>query len=226
MDYLYHYIDDLLRLQSGAVDRHNHKGVLGSIREEFVHSEIAERIDEIRGRLHRGEVYSDKEELGQHDIILRRKGVDNPTIGGHVRINVKNCAAVIEVKTNAKLTEISGFDLLSGKMKKHNPGIICGMFCYKINGRTRTVLERAGLLFDKEYQAFFRDDRKLQYHSMDFLLCLDDDEEACGIDHQGEIITYSKGFFLKKESEYVLYHSPPFSKLLFGEMRRSDEVCD
>lgn len=226
MDHLYNYIDDLLRLQSGAVERHNHKGVLGSIREEFVHSEIAERIDEIRGRLHKGEVYSDQEELGQHDIILRRKGVDNPTIGGHVRINVKDCAAVIEVKTNAKLTEITAFDRLSEKLKKFNPGIICGMFCYKINGKTRTVLERAGLLFDKEYQAFLRDERKVQYHCMDFLLCLDDYEESCGVDHEGEIITYSKGFFLKREKEYVLHHSPPYSKLLFSELRRSDAIYD
>jgi len=33
---IYLYLDDLLCLQSGAADRHNHNGVLGAVREKFV----------------------------------------------------------------------------------------------------------------------------------------------------------------------------------------------
>ena len=55
--YLFEYIDELLRLQSEAVDRYNHKGVLGDAREEFVHSEIKLRIDDLASRLHKGEIF-------------------------------------------------------------------------------------------------------------------------------------------------------------------------
>lgn len=223
MEALYSYIDDLLRLQSSAVEKHNHNGVLGAIREEFVHSEIAQRIDEIKGRLHKGEIYSGSENLGQHDLILRRKGVDNPTIGGHVRIDLNNVAAVVEVKSNAKLAEITKFDQLSAKLKSISPSIVCGMFCYKINGKVKTVFERAGFSFDKEFQTFTPNTAQLKYKNMDFLLSLEDEEEFCGADHWGYPISYARSFFLKKELNYYnLHHTPPFSALLLAELRRSD----
>ncbi|SBS37867.1 hypothetical protein MSP8887_03069 [Marinomonas spartinae] len=222
MEVLYSYIDDLLRLQSDAVEKYNHKGVLGAIREEFIHSEIAQRVDEIKGRLHKGEIYSGTTNLGQHDIILRKKGVDNPTVGGHVRIDLKNVAAVVEVKSNAKLVEITKFDELSAKLKSISPSIVCGMFCYKINGKVKTVMERSGLMFDKEVQAFIPDEARLKYKSMDFLLSLENKDEFCGADRWGNPIRYAKSFFLKKEINYNLYHTPPFSGLLFAELRRSD----
>jgi len=81
---------DLLRLQSTAVDRHNHKGVLGGPREEFVHSEIKLRIDDLATRLHKGEIFCKDKEYGQHDIILRKKDTLNPCLGGQVRINTSD----------------------------------------------------------------------------------------------------------------------------------------
>lgn len=225
MDYLFEYIDELLRLQSRAVDRYNHKGVLGDAREEFVHSEIKLRIDDLANRLHKGEIFCKDKEYGQHDIILRKKDSINPSVGGQVRINTHDCSAVIEVKTNAKLTEIRDFEEKSKQLKKSVPSLICGMFCYKIRGKTSTVLDRAGFKFDREYQLFEPNLDKKQYENIDFILCLDDQIEINGVDHAKADITYSKGFFLKKDKEaYQLYHAAPFSKLLFQELKRADEL--
>lgn len=225
MAYLYEYIDDLLRLQSRAVERYNHKGVLGDAREEFVHSEIKSRIDNLANRLHKGEVYFKDEEFGQHDIILRKRNTLNSSLGHQIRISSEECAAIIEVKTNAKLTEIRDFEEKSKRLKQSMPNLICGMFCYKINGKTSTVLERSGFKFDHEYQLFERDSSKKTYANIDFILCLDDDVEVNGTAHLKADITYSKGFFLKKDhGEYQLFHSAPFSKMLFQELMRADEI--
>jgi len=226
VDYLFEYIDDLLRLQSRAVDRYNHKGVLGDAREEFVHSEIKLRIDDLATRLHKGEIFCKDKEYGQHDIILRKKDTLNLSVGGQVRINTHDCAAVIEVKTNAKLTEIRDFEEKSKQLKKSVPNLICGMFCYKIKGKTSTVLDRAGFKFDREYQVFEPNLDKKVYENIDFILCLDDQIEVNGFDdHDKANITYSKGFFLKKGKEtYQLHHAAPFSKLLFQELKRADEL--
>ena len=225
LDYLFEYIDDLLRLQSKAVDRHNHKGVLGDAREEFIHSEIKLRIDDFASRLHKGEIFCKDKEYGQHDIILRKKGSINPSLGRQVRIDTSDCAAVIEVKTNAKLTEIRDFEEKSKQLKQRIPSLICGMFCYKISGKTSTVLNRAGFKFDREYQVFEPNLDKKVYENIDFILCLDDQIENNGVDHAKADITYSKGFFLKKDQKtYQLHHAAPFSKLLFQELKRADEL--
>ncbi|BDA62766.1 DUF6602 domain-containing protein [Shewanella xiamenensis] len=225
VEYLYEYIDDLLRLQSRAVEKYNHKGVLGDAREEFIHSEIRSRIDNLANRLHKGEVYFKDQEFGQHDIILRKRGTLNSSLGRQIRISSEECAAIIEVKTNAKLTEISDFEEKSKKLKQRMPNLVCGMFCYKISGKTSTVLERSGLKFDREYQIFEQDSSKKIYDYIDFILCLDDNVEVNGIDRHKADITYSKGFFLKKENnKYQLFHSAPFSKMFFQELKRADEL--
>lgn len=224
-EYLFDYVDDLLRLQSSAVEKHNHKGALGTVREEFVHSEIKLRVDGLAKRVHTGEVYFKDIEYGQHDIILRKSGSLNPTMGGQVRIDIQDCAAIIEVKTNAKLTEIKDFEEKTKKLKENMPNLVCGMFCYKINGKTSTVLARSGFKFDKEYQLFELNSCKQEYKNIDFILCLDDGIEINGLDHNKNKITYRKGFFLKKSGKdtYQIFQTP-FSKMLFQELKRADEL--
>ncbi|EGR1128609.1 DUF6602 domain-containing protein [Vibrio cholerae] len=224
MSYLYEYIDELLRLQSRAVEKFKHTGVLGDAREEFLRYQINERLDHVDGRLHKGEVFYQNIEHGQHDIILRRKGTVNPCIGNQVRICSTECVAIIEVKTNAKLTEIRDFERKSKQLKIHNENLLCGMFCYKINGQTSTVLARSGYIFDREYQMFEPDDSKKEYSSIDFIICLDDEEEVNGLSHSKEPIVYSKGFCLVRDSSsYKLFKAPPYSKTLFQEMMRADQ---
>ncbi|PQJ45562.1 hypothetical protein BTO00_05265 [Vibrio campbellii] len=225
MSYLYEYLDELLRLQSRAVEKFKHKGVLGDAREEFLRYQINERLDRVDDRLHKGEVFFRNIEYGQHDIILRRKGTVNPSIGNQVRICSTECAAIIEVKTNAKLTEIRDFERKSKQLKSHNEKLVCGMFCYKISGKTSTVLERSGYKFDREYQMFEPDNSKKEYSNIDFIICLDDEDEENGINHSKKPIVYSKGFCLVRESSsYKLFEAPPYSQILFQEMMRADQL--
>ncbi|MCG9770132.1 hypothetical protein L1D59_16150 [Pseudoalteromonas piscicida] len=225
MSYLYEYIDELLRLQSTAVEKFKHKGVLGDAREEFLRDQVKGRLDRVGDRLHKGEVFYQNIEYGQHDIILRREDTVNPNIGNQVRICSTECAAIIEVKTNAKLTEIRDFERKSNELKRHNANLVCGIFCYKIAGKTSTVLARCGYKFDKTYQTFESDNSKKEYSSIDFIICLDEEEEVNGTDHNREPITYNKGFFLKRSSiSYDLFKGAPYSEWLFQELLRADKL--
>jgi len=210
---LWAYLDDLLRLQSDAADRHNHNGVLGEVREEFVIQVLDHRIDDIN--LHKGEVVAAAGDMGQHDVIIRRRGTLNPEHGGQVRIEAADCAAVIEVKSNAKATEIRDFDAKAENIKVDNPEVICGIVCYKIRNRKDTILKRMGHEFDADLEGFFQiEEPVLTYSNLDFILCLDEDvEEKSGKE-------YSKSFFIKKDigGGYELFLSPPYMKYFLREV--------
>lgn len=204
-EHLYSYLDDLLRLQSEAAERHNHNGVLGEVREEFVIQVLGGRIDDIK--LHKGEVVADGNDMGQHDVIIRRRGTINPEHGGQVRISASDCAGVIEVKSNAKATEIRDFDDKSRQIKSDNANAICGMVCYKLQNKKETILKRMGFHFDRDIEGFIEtEDTELTYQHIDFILCLDEEyEEASGYE-------YSKSFFIRKDisGKYELFLEPPY----------------
>lgn len=202
------YLDALLRLQSQAVEEYNHKGVLGSVREEFVIQVLQDRIDDIK--LHKGEVVlSNGGEAGQQDIIIRRTGSLNPVLGGQVRINACDCAGVIEIKSNAKATEITSFDKKAALIKADNPNAICGMVCYKLANKKETILKRMGFAFDPDLEAFqVNEGAELEYNDIDFILCLDEDPEVTLSSE------YTKCFFVQRgtNGRYSLFLNPPYVK--------------
>lgn len=218
MEVFYQYLDDLLALQSRAADRHNHSGVLGAVREEFIKTILRERVDGIEKYIHTGEVLVGNKILGQQDIIIRKKGTINTQVGGQVRLGAAQCDAVIEIKSNVKLTEISDFDEKASKIKSENEKAVCGMVLYKINGRKETVLKRSGFNFDKEIQSFVPEIQS-QYKSIDFILSLDGETEECGRDYHGNPIKYDKAFFLRTSHHgYNLFLLPPFTKYFLHEI--------
>lgn len=226
MEVFYQYLDELLSLQSRAADRHDHSGVLGTVREEFIKTILRERIDGIEKYIHTGEVLVGGRILGQQDIIIRKKGTINTQIGEHVRLDASQCDAVIEIKSNAKLTEISAFDEKAEKIKSENEKAICGMVLYKVNGRKETVLKRSGFFFDKDIQSFFSD-VKTQYKSIDFILSLDGETEECGRDYHGNPIKYDKTFFLRASGHgYNLFLLPPFTKYFLYEINAIHHAQD
>lgn len=211
----YSYLDDLLSLQSNAADRHNHKGVLGSVREDFLRKILKESIDDIN--IHTGEVTSTTRDLGQHDIVIRRRGTVNTELGGSVRLPATDCSAVIEVKSNAKGTEITSFDEKAKLIKEDNSQAVCGMVCYKIRCKKETILKRFGFVFDSDIEGFIKSDCPPtinQYEWIDFILCLDGEEENT----HGQL--HSKAFFIKKSSEYELFLKPPFTQYFLMEINR------
>lgn len=210
---LYLYLDDLLRLQSEAADRHNHMGVLGAVREDFVIQVLEGRIDNIN--IHNGEVVAAAGDMGQHDVIIRRQGTINPELGGQVRIGASDCSAIIEVKSNAKGTEIAAFDRKAVLIKADCPSAICGMVCYKIRNRKDTILRRSGHKVDRDIGAFFHDETlPVDYHGLDFILCLDEDEESAGS------FDYRKSFFIKRGigGLYNLFLEPPYMQYFLREV--------
>ncbi len=212
-EHLYSYLDDLLRLQSDAAERHNHNGVLGAVREEFVIQVLGGRIDDIK--LHKGEVVASYGDMGQHDVIVRRRGTLNTEHGGHVRIDACDCAGVIEVKSNAKAAEITSFDKKTGHIKADSPDAICGMVCYKLYNKKATILKRMGFVFDRDLEGFIpAENISLQYENIDFILCLDSEIEECSGSE------YHKSFFIKKgfNRQYELFLDPPYMKYFLMEV--------
>jgi len=210
---LFSYLDDLLLLQSGAADRHNHNGVLGAVREEFLKQVLKERVTNIQ--VHTGEVTAEAGDIGQQDIIVRRPGTLNTELGGHVRLAATDCSAVIEVKSNARGTEITDFDQRAGLVKSDNPEALCGIVCYKLACRKETVLRRAGFSYDRDVEGFIRDNNlQVLYTGLDFILSLDDEEES------KDDNLYSKAFFLKREDDYDLFLQPPFTQYFLMEINR------
>ena len=55
---------------------------------------VSERIDDVSSRIHTREVTTELEDLGQQDLIIRKRGTINPDLGGQVRISAEDCAAV------------------------------------------------------------------------------------------------------------------------------------
>ncbi len=212
-DHLYSYLDDLLRLQSRAADRHDHKGVLGAVRENFVVQVLSDRIDDIK--IYTGEVVGPADNFGQNDVIIRKRGTVNTELGGQVRINAQDCSGIIEVKSNAKATEITEFNQKAQRIKSICPNAVCGVVCYKLHNRKDTILKRMGHVFDADIEGFIPDSSiDLEYQEIDFVLCLDEDTEISK-GHE-----YSKTFFIKKhlDGRYGLFLDPPYMKYFLREM--------
>jgi hypothetical protein len=181
--------------------------VLGAVRENFLTQMLRERIDHIK--VCTGEITSSLGELGQHDVMIRRQGSLNTELGGHIRLPATDCSAVIEVKSNAKGSEITSFDTKARDIKIDNPKALCGMVCYKLACKKETILKRFGFVYDREIEGFIKDESLgSQYENLDFILCLDDDFEN----------EYKKAFFIKRGEEYVLYLQPPFTEYFLMEI--------
>jgi hypothetical protein len=217
---LYEYLDELLRVQSKAADMFEHSGVLGTVRENFLTQQIKERID--NPLIHTGQVVSNGHNVGQADLIIRKRGTINPELGGQVRIPSVDCEVVIEVKSNARGTDFRDFNIKAQKMKEENPNLKCGFFGYKLDCRKSTILRRFGVSYDLEYLDFEHDQNLvLQYPNIDFVVCIDDNIEE--VIRRGKIYDYNKFFFLSKNLEglnkYDLILSPPFSEYFLSQIK-------
>lgn len=211
--YFFSYLDDLLRRQSETAEMHNHKGVLGTIRENFVIQVLKDSVDEIK--LHTGEVTCAAGDLGQNDIIIRRRGTLNTSLGGQIRLAATECAGVIEIKSNAQGSEITAFENKATSIKADNPNAICGVVTYKLHCKKETILKRMGYCFDGDIEAFQATSSSVrEYNNLDFIFCLDEEYEEKGS------FSYKKAFFIKKglSGDYDLFLDPPYMEYFLMEV--------
>lgn len=217
---LFEYLDELLRVQSKAAEMFEHKGVLGTVRENFLAQQIKERID--NPLIHTGQIVSNGRNVGQSDLLIRRRGTINPEVGGQVRLPASDCTAVVEVKSNAKGTDFTRFDQKAALIKEENENVLCGIFTYRLECRKSTILKRFGIGYDMEYLEFEPDDRhELVYPNIDFVMCIDDSLELVFRDN--EEFTYNKFFFITKNNTpgleaYQLALKPPFSNYFLSKI--------
>lgn len=216
---LYAYLDDLLRLQSSAADTYEHFGVLGTVRENFIIQQLKDRIDNLN--IHGGQVIGNGLNAGQKDVIVRKMGTLNPDHGGQVRIIASDCAAVLEVKSNAVGTDFRDFNKKARIIKSENPKVKCGFICYKLGAKKRNILKKFGVSYDMDLLNFeISSQLPIDLGFIDFALCLDDSEEI--IMRNGKEYTYNKFFFIQKNkisNQHNLILKPPFSFYFLSEIQ-------
>jgi hypothetical protein len=225
---LYEYLDQLLRVQSTTAEMFEHKGVLGTVRENFLSQQITERIDS--PLIHTGEVTFNNGKSGQLDLIIRKSGTLNPEIGGQVRIPASDCAAIIEVKSNATGSDIRAFNIKAGEIKKDNPNVICGFFTYKLACTKRYALKKFGIIYDYDILEFdIENNVSAEYNNIDFISCLDDSVEL--VSRRGKDYTFNKFFFLHRSKdstdpliEYELVLKPPFSFYFLSQIQWANSI--
>lgn len=208
------YLEEMLQVQYNVSEIINHKLTRGEVREDFIKYQINKQFPNIgyyKGVL----VNSDGDkQTGQLDIIIAQSDARIRKFGSHSMVNVNDCKMVIEVKSNATTRDFKKFNdtanEISGMCGK-NSAPLCGMFCYNINMSCSTLLKKFGYNYDREIKAFvYNNSNKNIYNNIDFILCLDVNED--------KNIEDIKKFFIIKDRNlgiYNLFRDIPVSKYFF-----------
>ena len=92
---------------------------------------------------------------------------------------------------------------------------MCGIFCYKIQLKRKTIFQRLGYRFDTDMQAFIDDDSiEPIYKNIDFIMCV----ETPVMDD----ILNNKQFFMRKNEatgRFVISYEYPTIKNLYSLIR-------
>ena len=169
------YSENLLLAQYDVSDIIKHEVIKGEVREDFL-------IDVLKSRFtpapsfHKGTISDGTIQAGQIDIMLCKPNTQIYKLGSQVIISPDNCLCLIEVKGNARGNDIRDFNSKVSKIKDmnatHYP--LFGMFCYKVNLKPKTILNRFGFTFNEEMDICYDDGQQITYPEIDFFVSLDE----------------------------------------------------
>ena len=192
------YTENLLVKQHEVSDIITHPVIKGEVREHFL-KEVIEKIFPDDIKFYRGFVAYDITDQNQIDLFVKRKAAMTMNFGNHVGIHPEDCVFMIEVKSTATGTDIKDFNERARKLKQQcvSNKPLCGMFCYKVDLKKTTTLERFGYKYDEEAVMYVTDDDLiLIYPYIDFFVCVD--QTPFPEDHTG-----SNEMFLRKDSSLL-----------------------
>lgn len=203
------YIEKLLCVQFDASEMINHNLTKGEVREEFLKDQVKEQYESVH--YHKGVIVDNKGfQSGQIDIIVTDKDTRVRRFGDQAIIDINDVKMILEIKSCAKKNDFDEFEEKAKIIKAHENGsdIQFGLFCYKYDVKTNTMLRRFGYRFDKELESYQYDDKiDVKYENIDFVLSIYKDEEE-----------FNDDFYLAKdvtEKRFILFQNEPVSKYFF-----------
>lgn len=192
------YTENLLVKQHEVSDIITHPVIKGEVREHFL-KEVIEKMFPEDIKFYRGFVAYDITDQNQIDLFVKRKAAMTMNFGNHVGIHPEDCVFMIEVKSTATGNDIKDFNERARKLKQQcladKP--LCGMFCYKVDLKKTTTIERFGYIYDEDASMYAKDDEiELEYPFIDFFVCID--QTPFTDDHTG-----TNELFLRKDSSLL-----------------------
>lgn len=213
-DILPQYYEDLLRAQyrvSEDLVKDQHLSC-GTIREEFLRDILIRKRSSIK--IAKGFIKKDNNRSGECDQIYYHQDSSVDTIGGQLFIKPEHCKLVLEVKSNATGADLKktneNFQRIKALDQENVPP--CGLFCYNVAIKKKTILNRFGWSYDKDLESWVENGSlALIYPNIDFIVCI-----AC---LEEDEICIEKQFFLIKDNtsgRFILRSEYPIIKNFFG----------
>lgn len=169
----YIYYERLLSLQYWATRELNHKLKKGELREKFIKQFVLEKIPNCQ--IEDGIICGSEDwQSTQMDFIKL-----NSTATRHSNVHeIDHCLLTIEIKSNARKSELEKLNSISRDLKRQNPQIMTGIFCYRTELEANTIIKKFGIPFDDEIEAYgVYNSKKDVFKEIDFCFSLDIDEE-------------------------------------------------
>jgi hypothetical protein len=166
------YLQELLVAQFEVSQRIEHRLSKGELREEFIIERIHNEFPDIK--LCRGILCDGSWQSKQLDFIWL---TDKARLGSRYIYDLCDCKLMMEIKSDAKRSEIRDCNQVSGLIKgkcKTGQNILSGMFCYTTSSSKRSIIQSFGFKYEKDIDSYSKYNPKEDlYPSVDFFFCLD-----------------------------------------------------
>lgn len=172
------YYQKLLIAQHDISEMIDHKLTRGQMREDFLRQIILSQFPGLS--VISGMITDARTQSPQVDLIVTRHHCRFRQLWGYNIVDIEDVEMVIEVKSNATGTDLKKTNTDFWKIKALSlmKSPLCGIFCYRMDLQHQTLMKRFGYSWNSEYLAFESFDTALvQYPNIDFLICIEADEE-------------------------------------------------
>ncbi len=172
------YSEDLLLAQYDVSDIIAHELTKGEVREDFLSDILKSRFDP-KPTFYKGALSDGTTQSGQVDLMLCKPNSQIYRLGSQAIINLDDCLCAIEVKGNAIGNDIKEFNekITEIKLMQAVDFPLCGIFCYQVKLKERTILKRFGYNFDAATNTFYDDDSlNIVYSEIDFFVSIETDK--------------------------------------------------
>jgi len=169
------YYQKLLKSQFEISDIIEHALTRGQMREDFLKSVIISQFPNLQ--IVSWIITNDREQSPQTDLIITSHNCRTRQLWQCNLVNIDDCKMILEVKSNATWGDFKKFNSDAWKIKNlWNENLICWLFCYKLDLKVKTILQRFGYQYSIKYKVFEAYDKLLiQYPNIDFVVSIDDD---------------------------------------------------
>ena len=137
----YEYYQKLLIAQYDISEMIDHKLTRWEVREDFLKTIILDQFPSLQ--ILSWIITNDRVQSPQTDIIITDYNCRTRKLWTKNLVNIDDCKMILEVKSNATWKDLKKFNDDAWKIKSlWNENLLCWIFCYKIDLKLNTILER------------------------------------------------------------------------------------